>query len=288
VSEACQGFTISCPFPKEPIEGALDIGKAVGSPRGVVLLFSGGRGTSEWGDRQGPSAQFIDDLQGSGLTTVRVRWLSPWLFAAAGEQVGPAKLACRPATVARWVYDNVYAAMGLSRSPGSCGFCVAGDSGGASQAAYLLSHYGMASIIDVAVLASGPPHAALAMGCLHRSEDRDLWYTAYSTPIIDSSYGFLQGDGPCARHDASFADQWNKDSVDTGGSDYAYPSTRVVFLFGEQDRSEGPSHGEFFLARLREEGAPDLSAENVPGMGHLVANYLSGLDALKQALLEGG
>jgi hypothetical protein len=74
--------------------------------------------------------------------------------------------------------------------------------------------------------------------------------------VIDASYGALNGNGPCARHDGSFTERWVHDSVDTGGSDYVYPQTRVVFIFGSDDRREGPPHGELLRRRLQQEGSP--------------------------------
>jgi hypothetical protein len=286
--EHCQGFQVACPGVRQPASGTLAIGDQTGTPRGLVVFFSGGKGTGFLGTED-PSAMagFLSGLHQSGLKTVRVAWQSPWLFSSPGEQIGPTLLGCRPATAVKWVHDNLYAPLGVHPSVGACGFCVAGDSGGSSEAAFPLVDYGLEGIINAAVLIAGPVHTGLAPGCLHQgSSASGLWYTGFSAPIIDGSYGFFSG-GPCQSHDPAYTSKWQADSMDTGGRDFAYPTTRVVFIFGANDSSAGPPHGRLLLAKLQFAKTPMASAETVTGMGHLVANSASGLSALRAALLAG-
>jgi hypothetical protein len=58
-----------------------------------------------------------------------------------------------------------------------------------------------------------------------------------------------------------------------------------VFLWGEDDGSGGPPHGEFLYERLRDAGSPHLIAEVVPGMGHLSANSVAGVNTVGSMLL---
>ncbi|MBA3727665.1 MAG: hypothetical protein H0W94_00360 [Actinobacteria bacterium] len=276
---------MSCPDVREDATGGLTVQSADARPRGMVMFFSAGRGTTKWGLFRGSTTQtFFDDLRGEGLAVVLVNWHDSWLEAAPGEEVGPARLACRPSTVIRWVHDTVYQSLSVpEHDVGVCGFCLAGDSGGASQISFPLTHYGLDGILDVVVPSGGPPHAALAVGCL-REGDRDLWFTSYSTPIMDASYGYYNGDGPCARHDESFTDVWNRDSIDSGGSDYEYPNTRLVFLFGERDQTGGPTHAAFFIDRL-DGAALSLDTTLVPDTGHLMSRSPAGLAQLREVLL---
>jgi len=229
-------------------------------------------------------AGFLSDLHQSGLKTVRVAWQTPWLFSAPGEQIGPTLLGCRPSTAVKWVHDNLYVSLGVHPAVGACGFCVAGDSGGSSEAAFPLVDYGLDSIINAALLIAGPVHTGMAPGCLHQGSNNGLWYTGFSAPIIDGSYGFF-GNGPCQSHNPAYTSKWQADSLDTGGRDFVYPTTRVVFIFGANDGSAGPPHGRLLLAKLQVAKTPMASSETVAGMGHLVANSPSGLSALKAALL---
>jgi hypothetical protein len=280
----CQGFEVTCPGVRAPAQGLLGTSNA-SSPHGVVVFFSGGLGTSWWGTtNEAAAGSILSSLNQRGLTVVLVRWLDPWLFASAGEAAGPAALGCRPATATRWIHDNIYAGLGLHPALGSCGFCITGDSGGASQVSYALTDYGLASIVNAAVIASGPPHAGIAPGCLHQQGDADLWFTSFSGPIIDGSYGFFHG-GPCESHDPSWAVRWQADSLDTGGGAFRFPDTRITFLFGADDSSEGPPHGRLYVAKLQAAGSPYVSVQTVAGMGHVIGNSQTGLQAEETSLL---
>lgn len=283
--EQCKGFQVSCPDVRQPAHGILGIGAPTGTARGVAVLFSGGLGTSWWGveDRR-LQASFLGDLHQHGIETVEVRWTDPWLFSSSGEQVGPAALSCRPATATKWIRDNIYASLGAHPALGACGFCIAGDSGGASQVAYTLADFGLAGILNAVFPVSGPPHAGLAAGCLPNAGEHFAYTAGFSAPIIDGSYGFFNG-GPCQSHDAAWKTRWDQDAIDTGGRAFSYPSTRVVFIFGANDDSVAPPHGKLYLAKLQADRSPLVSSETVPGMGHLVGNSESGLNALAQAFL---
>lgn len=283
----CQELSVHCPNVSHDARALVTIGK-VAAPHGVVVLFSGGDGAGEFGGGRPAAAQFLDDVHAQGLETVAIRWPTGWLQASAGEEVGPALLACRPASVVSWAHDSIFAPLHLPESPGRCGFCVAGSSGGASQVSYSLSFYGLADAVDEAVIMSGPPHAALAKGCLADPADLRYAFAPAHAAIIDESYGFKAADGPCQRHDPAFTARWNKDSVDLGGSDYRYPKTRVVFLIGGSDQSEAPVLGEDYAARLHAAGSPMVDSEKVPGAGHDLDLEESGLASLQHVLLPGG
>ncbi len=247
------------------------------SASGLVVLTLGGFGT----DLGGGITSFVRRLTTDGFKTVVIQWRDSWLQSAEGEQVGPARLACRTATAIQWIHDNLYGQLGLAASPRTCGFCVTGNSGGASQAAYALSFYGLGGIIDGAVLSGGPPHAAIAQGCLG---EKGYAYDQDAASKMDLSYGYLQGDGPCERNDQSFAQHWRQDSVDVGGI-YSLPNTRLVFLFVSGDPTTGPAHGKAYLARLRSAGSPYVSSAIVRGEVHTIENLRQGRAALERALL---
>jgi hypothetical protein len=247
------------------------------SAHGLVVVTLGGFGN----DLSGVNPNFVRRLTTDGFTTVVIVWTDSWLQSAPGEQAGPARLACRAATAIQWIHDNLYGRLGLAASPRTCGFCVTGNSGGASQAAYALSFYGLGGIIDGAVLTDGPPHAAIAQGCLGV---KGYAYDQDSASKIDLSYGYTQGGGPCEQHDQSFAQRWRQDSVDGGGV-YFLPKTRVVFLFVSGDPTPGPPHGKAYLAKLRSARSPFVSSDIVRGSVHTITDLRQGRVAVERALL---
>ena len=273
----CTRFRVTCSQIKEPAEGNLAIRSASGTARGLVMFFTVGGGTS-WTTVKAPASEALDDLRGEGLQIVQVKWDDPWLDAASGETgAGPAKLACRSATVIKWVHDHTY--KGSSQPTGSCGFCVAGVSGGASQISYALSHYGLSGIIDAAVPISGPPHAALVKGCTE--EFRDYTWPAHTAKTMDNSYGFFGGNGPCEQHDPGYIQKWTADGVDTGGSDYSYPTTRVTFLMGTADGTSAPRHGLDYADKLKASGTPNVKVNIVDGMPHSAWDAAVGVAAVQ-------
>lgn len=287
----CQAVVVRCPGVSRSARAFLAVELATASKtRGVVVFFSGARGTSYWSTSGGrrssatPTESFLATLRRDGFITIQVRWDDAWLVAPAGEQPGPARLACRPASVIKWVYQRFYVPLGLSPKVGRCGFCITGNSGGATQVSYALSHYGLDEIVDMVIPSGGPPHAALVKGCL--ADDPLYRFAGWAAAVIDASYGITGDDGPCSRKDASFLARWREDAVDTGGSDYRHLKTRVAFVFGEYDESGGPTHGNDYLRRLRAAGSPLVSLVTVPGMGHGIARSPDGLSVVRNLLLR--
>lgn len=282
----CIGFSVSCPNVEREQLGWFWIGAASAPPRGLVAFFSGAGGNDAWTQGSAIAEAKLDDLRSTGFEVVQVRWRQKgWLAASAGERVGPAGLACKPATAVAWLHDNRYARMGVDAGPGRCGFCLTGNSGGASQIAYVLSHYGLAGRIDAVIPSSGPPHAALTKGCLRDPAHQAYWFPGAAS-VIDSSYGFTSGTGPCVNHDASWVATWDRDSVDLGGSSYRYPTTRVHFLIPEtQDDVVAAAHGADYAAQVKAAGSPWVREQVVAGMGHDIYLSSAGLAALEAAIL---
>ncbi len=122
----------------------------LGDERGTILLSTGGTGTLLNG-MIGLGAQMIRSLIADGMATVEIGWDQPGIWG--GPQ--PRTLACRYATAARWVYENIHQG-GAERL-----FAAQGTSGGSSQVAFALAHYGLSDIIGLANLGSGPPGCPL-------------------------------------------------------------------------------------------------------------------------------
>jgi hypothetical protein len=271
-------FEVTCPQVEAPAAGDLIVTPASTAPKGLVMILLGGRGTG----MEGVTRAFLQMLRSDRFETVILSWQDSWLEASPGETVGPKRLACRSATAIKWAHDNLYQALGAAPPGlGGCGFCLHGNSGGASQIAYALSFYGLDKIVDAAVLSGGPPHAALAKGCLREPE---YAFDKISARIIDASYGFLDEGGPCEKADPSFADHWNQDSADAGGV-YKIPDTRVAFVFVQGDPTVGPSHGKVYLEKLQAANSPCVTDRTIPGTMHTIELMPNGRTALAQALL---
>jgi hypothetical protein len=277
------GFQVDCPNLQQKADGTLIAAGPGSQPRGLVMGFVGTLGTGT----EGLSKQWVDDMVATGFEVVVVSWgdQTPWLQSAPGEQVGPKLLACRPATTIEWVHDNIFEPLGLpSTAEGVCGFCATGNSGGASQIAYAISFYGVANLLDAAVLTSGPPHTALDKACL--GPDPGLQFDPDSASIVDLSYGFARSTGPCVAHDESFAETWLKDSVDSAGT-YSFPHTRVAFLFVQGDHTAAPFHGKLYLERLHAAGSPIVTDRTIPGTSHTIMTFPEGRQAVEDELLSG-
>ncbi len=283
----CRFFEVTdCPNVRQAAQGIFAVSLPAGSPRGLIMFFSGAYGTEWWSAGGGLAGDFINHLLRNGVEVVQVKWIDSWLISSPGEDSGSGNLACRPATAVRWIHDSLYSPLGIKNSIGRCGFCITGNSGGASQVAYSLSFYGLASIVDAAIPTSGPPHAAQDKGCLRDPSQASYWYDAEATIHIDASYGFAQNQqGPCALHDPAWQGQWVAQSVDTGANSLVYPTTRVVFIIGGLDPSSAPAHAGDFYDALVAASSPMVSWEFVPTMGHGIQLSRDGLAALQQAIL---
>jgi hypothetical protein len=264
----CRGFEVSCPGIQAPARGFIATAKASGSARGVLMTFSGGGGeVYEFADPA--EADWLEQIRGDGFTTVQVRWADPWLNASLNEDVGTHVLACRPATVIAWVHDTVFAPLNTpSLGAGRCGFCLTGNSGGGSQISYAISHHGLEGIIDGIFPTSGPPHAALAKACEHNAGESAYWFPSVAAQLIDRARGFYHQDGPCLKHDMSYGAKWEQEGVDTGGSDYLHPATRVHIILGAEDDGYILAHGQDYGARLKQAGSTMVTVQVIPGMGH--------------------
>jgi hypothetical protein len=183
----------------------------------------------------------------------------------------------------RWIHQNRFVPLNVpAGSVGRCGFCITGNSGGASQVSYALSFYGLDGLLDGVFPTSGPPQAAQDKGCLLRSGEAPYRYGSNSL-VIDQAHGFLTG-GPCRNADASFLPRWLAESVDTGGRDFVHPETRVHFIHSDFDVPAVP-HALDYIARLRSAGTPLLTEQVIPGMPHRLQTSAVGLDALFRALV---
>jgi uncharacterized repeat protein (TIGR02543 family) len=288
----CSKFTISsCPDGLGGVVKAktgfyADRG-ATGTPKGMVVLFSGGSGTFYWSSDNAASEGFVQNLRSDGFRVIEVRWNGAWEAAESGQQAGPARTACRPATVIHYLGSQVFPTMGLARVEGRCGFCIAGTSGGSAATSYALSFYGLEGLVDGLFPIGGPTHAAIRLGCTAPRGYEAYSYSGASIQQVDRPYGYLtSGTGPCSMGDSSpaWAARWDQDAVDgTLGSDFAYDHTRVHVIVGGGD-TPMQNHASDYLARLAASGSPYVTYQQIPGMPHGISQNPDGLAAFRSAL----
>lgn len=280
----CSVFEVNCTG-SEPARGVIAYAPYTGDrPKGLIMFFKGGEGRAYW--TTPPEAdQMAEDFRKTGFSIVQVKWNDSWLLSSPGIDAGIAHLAGRPATVITQVYKEYYKPLEKSIADKDfVGFCLTGNSGGASQISYALSHYGLDSILDVVVPTGGPPHAILAKSMLQNPGEEPYWYGDERRIFIDKGFGYFDNNGPGLRLDSSFVERWNEESVATGGNDYYHPETRLHFIIGADDRDMYYVSKDY-IYRLFEEGNPDITFEIVPGTPHNVLKTGVGRAALKNAII---
>jgi len=179
-------------------------------------------------------------LNTEGLWTVEVGWEPPGIWQGAG---GSRTWACRYATVARWVYDNLH--QGGERTL----FAAHGNSGGSTQIAYALAHYGLGEVIDLACLSGGPPDCPIC------------------TP---------QGCVPCTRAPPG----QTPEPLLGGNPQLHYPGTLVRFFIGDQDSREIFDFADAYFNAI----TSTKTMEIVPKTPHAVFSTQAGRDAILAAL----
>ena len=152
---------------------------------------------------------------------------------------------------------------------------------------YMLSHYGLDEILDLAIPSGGPPMGRIDLGCIRDDPANELlWYGSGSASTIDRGFGFLDpGTGPCSAGDDGFRTQLEEASIAAGQNDYVHPKTLVHFLFGAEDVGNAVPQGITYLERLSAEGSPLLGVDTLPGVPHAVPSARSGADRIRDLML---
>jgi hypothetical protein len=288
---------------------------AVGEPtnttatgwKGTIVYLSGSGGVTYWSDYGGAAPGHINTMRALGYRTVQIKYNGSWMQAPIGNAIGVKHAACLPATAIKYAYDHYYAnrqsetADGtLPGSPGHCGFCVTGNSGGSTQTAFAMSHYGGKSFIHRAVPTSGPVHAGIAYGC---QKNTAVGYAGRPAAAwIDSSLGFNYGDtspdrtawdlalpptvpGPCWNQTTD--PYWTRKLLDTAVDSYVdgefnYGSVPVNLIFGSKDPI-APPLGVFYYDRVvNNKGV--ISADTIPNAPHGIPTNADGVTRLEQLL----
>jgi hypothetical protein len=273
----CHELTVTCPGVVAPADVTLFAGEPATTDLGTVLFATGDGGMNRWSREGPPGREMLGELRAAGYRVVEIAWAGRW-FEGSSIDEGPAVLACRVATVVDWAFDNLHAGPG---------FCAVGTSGGSAQVTYLLTDYGLDTILDLVIPIEGPPFARIDQGCLPRpGEPADLAYGVgvQRTGRFDASFGFADGDGPCTLQDETFRARFENASLGFGPRDYDHP-TRVRMVFGDVGNANAQAQGSVYLDRLMT-SATDVTVMTVPG-DHGLAATDPGADAIRDLVIEG-
>lgn len=287
---SCTKFTIAnCQGVTKKITGFFARADAA-SPKGMLVVFSGGPGKKYWSDNASDSSRirpFLDRLRSGGISIVQVRWGSDWLAADLGHDDG-LHVACRPARIIKYLHDQLWAPLGVTHPKGACGFCVMGTSGGSSAVAWALTHFKVEAYVDAVFPTGGPPHGAMAKGCAPQTPAE----VPYS--YIEGGSSVSQIDNPfklsstleCRDRIASYRAIWDANSIGTTQSagDQHHAKTRVHLIDGLDDPLR--THGWDWMLRMWAVKTPFVSFQVVPGAPHSVSQSQAAMDALEAAVVQ--
>jgi hypothetical protein len=238
-----------------------------GSPKGTIVFFSGGAGTSDAGDANAAGFYF-----GQGFEVVQVEWAYDWEVTNAPVQNTGGSVtttfaanievaACREATFLNFVFNTNNATLYSSG-----GRCAQGSSAGSAAIAYALTFYGAGSYLDAVELKSGPPLADIKQGCEEPpAQDVTLcpvgqigcqlggilpWTLSPTYTGAASGVRTWTNDSSCAVQSSTTSSSsnsaWLAQSIVNGGTNgvYSYPHTAMTaWLCQTVDQSAGACVG---------------------------------------------
>jgi hypothetical protein len=267
----CYTIRVSCPGISNTLDATIKLGTSlISSTVGTVMFYGGYDGTYFWDAFNLANPTIITDVRSAGFQTVQIKWPSNWMIPSTGNSVGMDSMACRPATVARWVYDTFHQA-----NP-SLPYCAVGHSNGASEVAYSMTLYGLDQIFDEAVLESGPNFSLLEYGCIRTTGQSALFLPRTDRGWVDQSYGLnLGANGPCIYDPVvdptikpAWKTFWLEASVVTSHTLNLYPHTMVSIIFGSLDTTPTRFHGQEYANWLSVSGTPFFTSTVIVGAMH--------------------
>src|SRR5437867_7671752 len=260
VPGTCYEVKVSCPLEGINDQPVTIKGKEPAvAPVGTDILTNGRRRNGYYDQRFAYGQEVVRQVLQAGFATVQTDFSGGQVGWLTGPG-GPRKLACRYATLAQWVYDNIHEG-GAARP-----FCATGNSGGAGAIAYALAHYDLGSTLAMVEPTSGPPFGRVDYGCVC-SPARRRSVNCSSLPSISECYGlftaerfidpsydgdvdppfFIDASDICGMdiltHSSAHADLFQQDSVASPDALFSYPQTDVHVVFGGLDASAAVPQG---------------------------------------------
>jgi len=236
--------------------GALKVTDGDGTHTGTIVCFTGGDGTS-WYEKAYTGASggggWMPLALARGQRIIQCNWnASAW----ANGSVGPRALACRGATLIDSIYNN-----STFHTIGKPFICI-GHSNGSALISYALAHYGLKSIIDMAIFTSGPPLSRIDYGTY--GAGIPAWDTA-GTALCTTGTVIQYGSGEWALIEVAYSartyvrnlccrggvdNPGERDSILRVDADLNYPDTDVIGVYGDADNTAACPLGRYFLAQI--------------------------------------
>jgi hypothetical protein len=155
---ACFTATVSCPA-TDDIGVTFGYATPPGVLQGTIFLHAGSAGTGPF-DYGRDGETYVNSYYQAGYRVVELEWAKSWEIATSSGSENIKMAACRPATLLRYVYDNIHGG-----ASGEGAMCAHGNSAGSAAMAYALTWYGASSFLDKVVLTSGPVLGDIEAGC---------------------------------------------------------------------------------------------------------------------------
>ena len=240
----CYTLTISsCPDAAD-MTATLEVTTPSVPPIGTIIFGTGGGGVGFYNQMWTYGGTVTSGVVQAGFTAVQVSFdglPTGWLSGPGG----PRKLACRYATAAQWVYQNIH--MANTAAP----FCATGNSGGAGVIGHALSHYGLDPIFAMVELTSGPELARVDNGCICNLPPKaspcglalSECFGAAAAMFIDPAYGSPICSSAEATHDTTNQLLFLNDSVASPDALLSFPKTDVHVVLGGLDTSSAHPQG---------------------------------------------
>lgn len=289
----CYQMTVSCPNVADQDVG-VKVVNPTGTPLGTVLFTTGGTG-QEWYDQHFIyGTQIIDGMVTANYSTVQFAWGYPPVGFPGGGTFGgwltgpggPRQLACRWATLAKWVHDNPQ----VTNSAASAPFCATGNSAGSGVAAYAISFYGEDNMFNMLEETSGPPFSRVDNGCIcTRNVTQQSGCTSITQPInecygidgnmfLDPAYNPLTHLCSSAEStgDTTNASTFLMDSILASDAKLDYPNIDIHFVYGGQDATSGVAQGTEYWKKITAKGGAAPTVDCVQDAPHRIGDVPDG------------
>ncbi len=224
----CYTLLISCPSVAN-MTGILKVNRPAGTSLGTIIFGAGGNGVGYYDREFAFGATAVSSVLSAGFTTAQINFngfSNGWMTGPGG----PRKLACRYATVAQWVYNNI-------RPSSTEPLCATGNSGGSSVIGYALAHYGLSSIFSMVELTSGPPQSRIDYGCIcdqaagptscGNGPLKQCYGVKTAQMSMDQAYASTICSSAVTTHDRTNAQLFLNDSLNSADATLSYPTTDV-------------------------------------------------------------
>jgi hypothetical protein len=277
----CYKLVISCPDVAN-MNAVLKVNRPTGTSLGTIVFGAGGDGVGYYDQMFTYGKTAVSSVLSGGFTAAQINFNG----SSAGWMTGPGgprKLACRYASVAQWVYDNI-------RPSTTEALCATGNSGGSAAIGYALAHYGLYSIFSMVELTSGPPQSRIDYGCIcdqpaaatncGNGALKQCYGVKTAQMSMDQAYASTICSSAVTTHDRTNASLFLNDSINSADATLSYPTTDVHIVFGGLDKSSAVPLGQYFADRVTTKHVVDCVAD----APHSIPDVLDGANKVADDL----